>query len=433
MPTRTVAVRVFRCPGCGAPMQARSKEILAVACVACGTVVDTADENYKVLSAAQVAQDELFAPRLALGRKGTLQGQPVEVIGFLVRRCRIDGVSYHWREYLLAGEQGGYRWLTEYDGHWNVADVLSRPPRTSGIETEAIRYEGLTYRHFQSSAQAEVVQVAGEFFWQVRRGECADVVDYVCPPSMLSRESTGNDLNWSKAEYLAPAEIAKAFSLPGELPAPVGVFANQPNPWQAHRRHAFGLLWKLALLALLVQGFFLFDGGGRSLLRQSFTLSAQQGEVTTKEFQLARPLRKLVVTNQTSLDNNWIGLDMMLVNKQTGLAWPASRELSFYHGYDDGYWSEGNNADEVVFHDIPAGTYYLTLEPDLAPENPVAVHDTLEVRTGGAGWSNFVILLVFLMVFPVLTLLRHAAFENRRWLESDHPPENSADADGDDD
>ena len=68
----------------------------------------------------------------------------------------------------------------------------------------------------------------------------------------------------------------------------------------------------------------------------------------------------------------------------------------------------------------------------MAPEKPVPVHDTIEVFTGGAGWSNFIMVMLFLVIFPVFTRLRFAAFEARRWAESDHAPESSDDSDGDD-
>ena len=59
------------------------------------------------------------------------------------------------------------------------------------------------------------------------------------------------------------------------------------------------------------------------------------------------------------------------------------------------------------------------------------VRDVIEVYSGGAGWSNFVMLMIFLVFFPVFTRLRHAAFEARRWAESDHAP--SGGDSGDDD
>ena len=250
---------------------------------------------------------------------------------------------------------------------------------------------------------------------------------------MLSSESTGNDLTWSQGSYVESQVIAEAFGLKADLPKPTAVFANQPNAWSETNRRIWSLFWKLALAAILVQAFFIFFSSGRLLLRQDFTFEPLRGEeVQTREFEITGQPRKIAVRNQTSLDNNWIGLDMMLVNKVTGAAWPAARELSFYSGYDDGHWTEGSREDEVVFLNIPAGTYYLTLDPDMAPDKPVAVRDQLEVHTAGAGWSNFVLVMIFLIIFPIFTSTRHAAFEARRWAESDHAPVSSDDSDGDD-
>ena len=437
IPTATVAAQVFRCPSCGAPLQARSKDILAVGCATCGAVIDTADPNHRVLTAALGMRDEKYTPRIPLGSKGTLEGKPVEVIGFLVKQSKSDGIAYDWREYLLAGENGTYRWLTEYNGHWNIVDVLSRPPTSSGItELDNVRFGDQSFRHFATTPVAEVIQVAGEFTWRVRRGETCRVLDYVAPPLMLSRESTDSEQNWSLGTYVAPEVIAEAFKLSGRMIAPIGVYANQPNPWQETNRRVFKLFWKLALAAIVLQVFFTYIAGGRTLLRQDVVLSPQMEEdsVVTREFEVRGKPRKIVVRNSTSLDNNWIGLDLMLVNKASGQAWPVTREIAYYYGRDGGEsWSEGSRDDEVVFLNIPPGTYYLTVDPDIAPEKPVPVRDTIEVRSGGAGWSNFVMVMIFLSIFPVFTLMRRAAFETGRWAESDHAPVSSGDSSEEDD
>lgn len=433
LPTHTVAAQVFRCPSCGAPMAARSKDILAVGCGSCGAVVDTADANHRILSKALGNRDEKYVPRLPLGSKGTFEGKPAEVIGFLVKQTMADGIAYDWREYLLAGENGTYRWLTEYDGHWNVADVLSKHP-VGGNNQSDILYEGERYKHFATS-KAKVIQVEGEFTWRVKRGESAAVADFTAPPLLLSRERSEKEVSWSLCRYVEPAAIAAAFRLPTALPVPVGVYANQPNDWDEPHRKVCKAFWILALVALVAQLFFVFAVGGQRLLQQSFTFTPlmQDDGVTTRTFEITGRPRKVVVTNRTGLDNNWIGLDMMLVDKVSGTAWPATRELSYYYGYDDGEsWSEGSRNDEVVFRDIPPGTYYLTIDPDMAPEKPVQVTDTVEVRLGSAGWSNYVLLMIFLAVFPIFTRMRRAAFEVRRWAESDHAPV-VADDDSDDD
>ncbi len=397
-----------------------------------GAVVDTADENHKILSKALGQRDEKYIPRLPVGSKGGLEGAAVEVIGFLVKQTVADGIAYDWREYLLAGDNGTYRWLTEYDGHWNVADVLSKHP-VGGSDQADIVYEGERYRHFATD-KATVIQVEGEFTWRVARGESAAIGDFVAPPLLLSRERSEREVSWSLCRYVAPETIRDAFKLPHALPAPVGVYANEPNPWDETHGRVCKAFWIMALAALAVQLFFAFAAGGQKLLQQSVTFTPQmQEEFATRTFDLKDKARKLVVSNRTGLDNNWIGLDIMLVNKTTGVAWPASREIAYYYGYDDGEsWTEGSRSDEVVFRDIPPGTYYLTVDPDLAPEKPVAVTDTIEVRTGKAGWSNYVLVMLFLVAFPIFTRLRRGAFEVRRWAESDHAPV-AADDDSDDD
>ena len=42
----------------------------------------------------------------------------------------------------------------------------------------------------------------GEFPWQVRVGESAEVTDYVSPPRVISSEQTGNEVTWSMGEYM---------------------------------------------------------------------------------------------------------------------------------------------------------------------------------------------------------------------------------------
>jgi hypothetical protein len=220
------------------------------------------------------------------------------------------------------------------------------------------------------------------------------------------------------------------------LPEPIAVFANQPNPWEATHKRVCHLFWKLGLLATIVQLFFFYIVGGQMLLRQTLDFSPQMAEdsLTTKEFVVRDKPRKITVRNTTTLDNNWIGLDMMLVNKASGEAWPASREIAYYYGNDGGEsWSEGNRDDEVVFLSIPPGTYYVTVDPDMSTEKTVAVRDTIEIFSGGIGWSNYVMLMIYLIIFPFFTRLRRAAFEARRWSESDHAPVSSGDSDSDSD
>jgi hypothetical protein len=55
----------------------------------------------------------------------------------------------------------------------------------------------------------------------------------------------------------------------------------------------------------------------------------------------------------------------------------------------------------MVFKAVPAGTYYLVIEYELGKDNVSAVVDTLEVIRDPVGWSNYVLLLIFLVIFPL--------------------------------
>ncbi|HRE18484.1 MAG TPA: DUF4178 domain-containing protein [Rhodocyclaceae bacterium] len=431
LPDGSVQAQVFRCPSCGSPLSARSAEIKAVGCGSCGAVVDTADQNYKLLSKAMSSQEEHYSPRIAIGTQGVLEGKPVEVIGFLAKRTMSEGLAYDWREYLLAGENGTYRWLVEYNGHWNIVDVLSNQPRIAGAPA-LMTYEGLQYKHF-SNYEATVLQVAGEFTWRVTRGEKSHQTDYVAPPLMASRERTAKEISWSMCRYAEADEIQEAFKLKsGVLPKAVGVYANQPNPWQEAHRRICGLFWKFALVATVVQLLLAFVFGGKTLLQENVEFTHQNADETfvSRTFELSSKARKITVENETDLNNNWFDMQLVLVNKETGANWPTERGLSYYHGVDGGEsWSEGSRSDDVSFVDIPAGTYYLAIDPELAPENRAPVRSVLKVSKGGVPWSNYVLIMIFLVVFPLFSRMRYAAFETSRWAESDHAPVSDDDDD----
>src|SRR5947208_477467 len=79
-----------------------------------------------------------------------------------------------------------------------------------GPGSSTLNYLGEPYRHFQT-ATAATSYVLGEFPWQVRVGEAANVSDYISPPRVISSEKTGNEVTWSMGEYLTGRDIWKAF------------------------------------------------------------------------------------------------------------------------------------------------------------------------------------------------------------------------------
>jgi hypothetical protein len=387
-------------------------------------VLDTRHETVALLAKASAAVKQ---PRLPLGSKGTLRGEAVEIIGYM-RRCMFaDGVSYCWGEYVCLGPDNTLLWLTEYDGHWNLARVASRALRVVGN----VRYDEEDFKHFQGY-QARVEYVIGEFPWRVAIDESAQVDDYVAPPRMVSRERTQNEETWTVAEYVEPAEIAAAFALKTDLPKPVGVFANQPNPHEARHRSVCSLFWKVALAGFAIHLLLLLFGPGGTLLKQELSFAKNEDEPKVMpEFKLTGEANRLEIAHHAAITNNWLGLNMTLVNKDTGHAWQESREISRYEGVDGGEsWSEGSRDAEIVFADLPAGTYVLAIEHDMDP-NSGPLRSQLVVARPGPRWSSLILFWLALVPFPIWTRIRRGAFEVKRWAESDHPIVTSGD-DGDD-
>ena len=61
----------------------------------------------------------------------------------------MDGIEYRWSEYLLYNPYKGYRYLTEYNGHWNdIRTLRALPvPSTKGSKQAAI-YGGTNIHAF---------------------------------------------------------------------------------------------------------------------------------------------------------------------------------------------------------------------------------------------------------------------------------------------
>jgi len=411
----TVKARAFNCPACAAPLAIRHENIKSIGCPSCGAVLDTANETVKLLARASLALK--VEPLLPLGARGKLRGEDVEVIGFMRRRMHDEGVDYRWSEYVLLGRAGRLLWLTEYQGHWNLAQVV---PRVTVVKGYIASLDGVEFKHFQSY-HAYVDYVIGEFPWRVQIDESAAVEDFVAPPRMLSRETSASEVTLTLAEYLAREELQQAFKLPPRLPAPVGIFADQPNPRAESNSKVWHRFWMFLVAALAVHVALLLGSRG-PLLHETLEFKPGDDEPqVTREFRLATPVSRLEIEHEADVTNSWISLGLTLVNKDTGEAWKASREISRYEGVDDGEsWSEGSRSDAVVFAALPAGTYVVSEEADLAPAGR-PVRAQIKVSRPGPRWSSLALLLGALALFPGYTFIRRYGFEVKRWAESDHP------------
>ena len=415
------AVKALNCPGCGATVTIRGLErTLSVVCESCHSILDAKHPSLRVLQKFEGQQH--IQPLIPLGARGKLHGDVYEVIGFQVRTIHVEGVAYSWAEYLLFNPYKGFRYLTEYQGHWNdVKAVRSVPEVTQTGGKPAVRFLGETYKHFQTG-RAETTYVLGEFPWQVRVGDDVTVMDFVAPPRMLSSETTEDEVTWSLGEYLPGGRVWEAFQLPGRPPGAMGVFSNQPSPFKPKTRSmwAVALLLLAALfalsqlLAVVSRNEEVFSG------RYSFQAGAAEGSYVTDIFPLKGRTSNVELSIRTDLSNNWAFFNLALINEQTGEAYDFGREVSYYFGRDsDGSWSEGKPGDSVYIPAVPPGRYYLRVEPEMAP-SARSMDYTLTLRRDVPQFSFFWFAALFVVVPPILYTLRALTFEHARWQESDY-------------
>ncbi|HET7840925.1 MAG TPA: DUF4178 domain-containing protein, partial [Terriglobia bacterium] len=370
---------------------------------------------------------------IPLGARGKVRGTQYEIVGFQRRTIHVDGVAYSWREYLLFNPFKGFRYLSEYNGHWNDITVLKTLPVVLITSPPRAVYMGETYKHFQTS-QAATTFVLGEFPWQIRVGEAADVTDYVSPPRMLSSERTGNEVTWSQGEYMSGSDVWKAFSLPGQPPVATGVFENQPSPLKASVAatwKAVGLL-TMALLALMIVMAIVQrhdDVFAASYFYNTNHAPSEEQSFVTPVFELKGHDSAVEVDTRANVDNSWIYVNYALINEQTAQAYDFGREVSYYHGYDsDGSWTEGKNSDSAVVPSVPPGRYYLRVEPESDRGKGIITY-SIEIHRDVPQLSWYGLGFLALLVPAVLVTWRSMSFEHLRWAESDHAPVSSSDDD----
>jgi hypothetical protein len=238
---------------------------------------------------------------------------------------------------------------------------------------------------------------------------------------------------WSLGEYLPGGEVWKAFKLPGACPPARGIYSNQPSPHGPNTRSVWTVC--LALVALLAAMMFLFSVGTRQeeVFQSSYTFStAMKGETSfvTPVFELKGRPSNVEVRVDTDLENDWAYLSFTLINEQSGEGFDFSREISYYHGIDtDGSWSEGGRDDRVLVPSVPAGRYYLRVEPDMNDQDGAAhsVRYQMRVRRDVPYNPFFWIAGLLLLVPPVFVSLRAAGFEKARWEESSYVSESKSD------
>jgi len=203
--------RSFNCPNCGAPVAVNLADSKTITCRACNSIIDLTQGIGGELRHAE--QDDPVRPLIAIGTVGKLQGIDWQVVGFQHRMGVEPGDDEHfgWNEYLLYNKKRGFSFLVDAEDGWSVVAPTTGAP-TMAESGKTAKYLGKTYTQ-QYAYNAETTYVAGEFYWQVERGQKSFNRDFANGASLLSMERSANELTWSSGSKIDSAAVAAAFKL----------------------------------------------------------------------------------------------------------------------------------------------------------------------------------------------------------------------------
>ena len=203
--------RQFACPNCGAQVAVTLAISKSITCSSCNSVIDLSQGVGSELQHA--IQDEPVAPLIPLGTTGQLQAVTWQVVGFQHRMGSAPGDDelFGWSEYLLYNQTRGFTFLVDAEDGWSlVKPATGAPVYKAGAQSA--QHLGANYT-LQSSYTAETNYVAGEFYWQVVRGQKTANIDFANGNAVLSREQTPSEVTWSSGSKLDGAVVAAAFKL----------------------------------------------------------------------------------------------------------------------------------------------------------------------------------------------------------------------------
>lgn len=239
--------REFSCPNCGAPVAVLLASSQSITCASCRSIIDLSQGVGAELKHA--IQDEPVAPLIPLGSLGPLQGVPWQVVGFQHRMGTDPSdpdEQFGWEEYLLYNAKRGFTFLVDSSDGWSVVQPCTGAPVMSD-NGQSASYLGTRYQ-LKESYSAETTYVAGEFYWQVTRGQKTSNRDFVSGKSLLSMEQSPNEVTWSVGAQIESDAVAKAFKLEDKKDL---LKRSDAGPASAAKGVGFGTILVLVLILLL--------------------------------------------------------------------------------------------------------------------------------------------------------------------------------------
>ncbi len=329
-----------------------------------------------------------------------------------------------WTEYSLFNPVEGYWTLSESDGHYN----LMKPFRyflQNFANIKNIDVEGKGNYQLYNKYKFKVKHAGGEFISDILDKNIPACGDYVNAPFVLSYEKTTDEILWFHGEYIEHGKIKSWAQADVDLPNKEGVAPNQPFSLNFSHQSLIRISVISGILLMLSQFIISsFVNTGKQVSNQTYyqTDSLSQRTYVSVPFTITANNCAADFDVNSYLNNNWVETDFTLVNETTGDQYYFSGALEYYSGYTDGEsWSEGSNNTTLTVSHLKKGTYHFNL---LVTNDLSKSFSSIKVtvKENVSLFSNFLIALLCLIVFPVYIYYRKRRFDRKQWYNSDYTP-----------
>jgi Zn finger protein HypA/HybF involved in hydrogenase expression len=203
------SIKAVACASCGASIKIVPSLTPQIICPQCNSKQGFITGAPTIESiAAQASIVEASKPETALspGDEGTFDGTRWTVLGVVVRHAAQD-TSEQWEEYLIYNPAKQFAWLIFANYQWQFGEVLIKHPTLSGT---VANFEGNNIRHSESYI-ALTSYAAGSFNWRVKVGDTCNVSEFKGSDITLSRESTAEEVTWTKSRSVNGLDLLKSF------------------------------------------------------------------------------------------------------------------------------------------------------------------------------------------------------------------------------
>ncbi len=139
--TPVVKPKTLYCPNSRGPVELRGfGHALTVVCPQCLSVLDATTPEFQILQKFQEAQR--IEPLIPLGARGGISTESNTKSSASKSEPPRGRDAYSWYEYLLFNPFHGFRYLSEYNGHWNFIHMLPGLPQPAIVgKRSGVKYD----------------------------------------------------------------------------------------------------------------------------------------------------------------------------------------------------------------------------------------------------------------------------------------------------